>query len=312
MDSMNNFNKKDALGKGIRSLLQNIDSDLKNTSTTLNSDVSDKSMAVNRINLDRIETNPNQPRKDFDQNALKELSESIKLHNIIQPLTVRPIAGGKYRLIAGERRYRASKMAGLTDVPVYIRHNENDDLLELALLENLQREDLNAMEIANSCGTLMDELGYTQEQVADRLGKDRSTVANYLRLLKLPAEIQEAIRTNIITMGHAKAISGLDTREEKIHVFTKIKSQGLSVRQTETLVRELSKPTSVKPSTKTKELSNDLRAVRDNLISKYATNKEIRITLSHDAEQKKGEIVIKYHSVKALNELLENMNIKMS
>jgi ParB family chromosome partitioning protein len=186
-------NKKDALGKGIRNLLQNIDADLKTTSGNLKHDVVEKSTGVMRVPLEDIDTNPNQPRKDFDESALSELAASIKMHNIIQPLTVSVNANGRYRLIAGERRLRASKIAGLKDVPVYIRQTNDSTLLELSLLENLQRENLNAIEIALSYKRLMDDLDYTQEQVAERMGKERSTVTNYIRLLKLPPDIQVAL-----------------------------------------------------------------------------------------------------------------------
>ena len=184
---MTQQNKKNDLGKGIRSLLQNIDTDLKNTAGSLNSDVIEKAAHGQRVPLDKIEPNQNQPRKDFDDTALSELASSIKIHNII----------------AGERRYRAAKIAGLKDVPVYIREASNNQLLELALLENLQRENLNAIEIALSYKRMMEDLDYTQEKVAERMGKERSTVTNYIRLLKLPPDIQVAVRNGTITMGNA-------------------------------------------------------------------------------------------------------------
>ena len=194
-------NKKDALGKGIRSLLQNMDADLRNTAGHLKSDIVEKTTATNRVALDQIEINPKQPRKDFDETALSELAASLKIHDIIQPLTVSKMPNGKFRLIAGERRYRAAKIAGLKDVPVYVRQANDTELLELALLENLQRENLNSIEIALSYKRLMDELDYTQEQVAERMGKERSTITNYIRLLKLPPDIQIAVRTGVITMS---------------------------------------------------------------------------------------------------------------
>ncbi|MEO8403184.1 MAG: ParB/RepB/Spo0J family partition protein, partial [Chitinophagaceae bacterium] len=169
-------NNKEALGKGIRSLLQSIDSDLKTNAGQLKPTVVENATGTNRIPIDEIDTNPKQPRRDFDEQALKELAESIKLHDIIQPVTVSKLASGRYRLISGERRWRASKMAGLKDIPAYIRQANDAELLELALLENLQREDLNAMEISLSYKRMMEELDYTQEQVAERMGKDRSTV----------------------------------------------------------------------------------------------------------------------------------------
>lgn len=174
------------IGKGLRSLLSNIDADLKTTTGHLRNEVIEQQTAVRRLPLTQIEPNPNQPRRDFDEQALKELASSIKLHDIIQPLTVVHLDKNRYKLIAGERRYRAAKMAGLTDVPVYIREANDNQILELALLENLQREDLNAIEIGLSYKRMMEELHYTQEEVAERMGKERSTVSNYIRLLKLP------------------------------------------------------------------------------------------------------------------------------
>ena len=176
---------KEALGKGIRSLLQNIDADLKNTAGELKSSVVQAATTSLRIPVDQIAANPHQPRYDFDEQALQELAQSIKLHDIIQPVTVSKLPDGKYRLVSGERRLRAAKIAGLKDLPAYIRQTDDQQLLELALLENLQREDLNAIEIALSYKRMMEDLNYTQEQVAERMGKERSTVANYIRLLAL-------------------------------------------------------------------------------------------------------------------------------
>ena len=185
--------------------------------------------------MNQIETNPEQPRHDFDENALSELAASVKMHDIIQPITVTKLPAGKYRIIAGERRFRAAKIAGLKDVPVYIRDAKDSELLELALLENLQREDLNAIEIALSYKRLMEELDYTQEQVAERMGKERSTVTNYIRLLKLPPDIQVAVRNGIISMGHARALINVDTVDKQLYIFNEIKNKELSVRQTEEL-----------------------------------------------------------------------------
>ncbi|MEN9964296.1 MAG: hypothetical protein RL582_1391, partial [Bacteroidota bacterium] len=198
--------KSEALGKGIRSLLQNIDTDLKNTTGGLKNDLIEQNVSTTLVSLELIEVNPDQPRKDFNETALSELASSIKLHGIIQPLTVSPMPNGKYRLIAGERRYRASRIAGIKEVPVYVRQTTDSTILELALLENLQRENLNAIEIALSYKRLMDDLDYTQEALAERMGKDRSTVTNYLRLLKLPPDIQVSVRNGDLSMGHARAI----------------------------------------------------------------------------------------------------------
>src|SRR6186713_335550 len=232
---------KEALGKGIRSLLQSIDADLKTGSGQLKSTVVETATGSFRIPVDDIDINPKQPRRYFDEEALNELASSIKTHDIIQPVTVSRMPSGRYRLVSGERRLRASKLAGLKDIPVYIRQANDQQLLELALLENLQREDLNAIEISLSYKRMMDELNYTQEEVAERMGKERSTVANYIRLLKLPPDIQVAVRHGNISMGHARALVNVDTVDKQLYIFNEIKNKNLSVRQTEELVRKMYK-----------------------------------------------------------------------
>jgi ParB family transcriptional regulator, chromosome partitioning protein len=299
--------KNDALGKGIRSLLQNIDTDLKNTAGSLKTEVVEQKVGVQRVALDKIEVNPNQPRKDFDETALSELAASIKMHNIIQPLTVSPLAGGKYRLIAGERRFRASKIAGLKDVPVYVREASADQLLELALLENLQRENLNAIEIALSYKRLMEDLDYTQEQVAERMGKERSTVTNYIRLLKLPPDIQVAVRNGIISMGHARALINVDMIDKQLFIFSEIKNKQLSVRQTEDLVRKMytgggAVKSSVKPS-----LPPAFKKIEDNLASTFST----KVKLVH-SKKGNGSITFDYFSLDELNGLLDKLKINVS
>lgn len=303
---MSTSQKKDALGKGIRSLLQNIDADLKTTSGNLKTDVAEKVTGVLRVPLEQIETNPNQPRKDFDETALSELAASIKIHDIIQPLTVSVLSSGKYKLIAGERRYRASKIAGLKDVPVYIRQSNDSQLLELALLENLQRENLNAIEIAISYKRLMDDLDYTQEQVAERMGKERSTVTNYIRLLKLPPDIQVAVRNGVISMGHARALINIDVVDKQLYVFSEIKNRGLSVRQTEDLVRKMYSVPVVKSSVKT-ELPPAFKKIEDNLASQFST----KVKLTHN-KNGHGSILLEYYSLEELNSLLEKLNINVS
>ena len=298
-------NKKDALGKGIRSLLKSIDADLKTTGGDhLKSGVVEKATTTLRIPVEQIEPNPKQPRHDFDEKALQELAESIKLHDIIQPLTVAKVAGAeKYRLIAGERRWRAAKIAGIKDVPVYIRQANDQQLLELALLENLQRENLNSIEIALSYKRMMDELDYTQEQVAERMGKERSTVTNYIRLLKLPPDIQVAVRNNIISMGHARAIINVDAVDQQLYLFNEIKNKGLSVRQTEDLVRNLYKGVAVKKSVKA-NLAAPFKKIEDNLATHYST----RVKMQHN-KKGHGSITIEYFSVHELNAILEKMQV---
>ena len=300
--------KKDALGKGIRSLLQNIDADLKNTAGSLKSEIVEKSTSSSTISLDKIEINPNQPRKDFDEVALSELASSIKIHGIIQPLTVSAIGNDKYRLIAGERRFRASRIAGLKEVPVYIRETNNSDILELALLENLQRENLNAIEIALSYKRLMDDLDYTQDQLAERMGKDRSTITNYVRLLKLPPDIQIAVRNGSISMGHARAIINVDVVDKQLFIFSEIKKKGLSVRQTEELVRKMY--TGGDSSTKSTPKSNipdTYKKIEDSIASQYGT----RVKLSHN-KKGHGTILFEYYSLEELNALLEKLKINVS
>ena len=300
--------KRDALGKGIRSLLQNIDSDLKTTSGSLKEPIVEKVTGINRIALSKISINPKQPRRDFDETALNELAASIKLHDIVQPITVSQLAGGKYQLISGERRYRASKIAGLEDIPAYIRQANDQQLLELALLENLQREDLNAIEVALSYKRMMEELEYTQEQVAERMGKERSTVTNYIRLLKLPPDIQLSVRNGTVSMGHARALVNVDTVDKQLYIFKEIKEKGLSVRQTEELVRKMYKnePKTVKPSSKS-SLPPAYKRIEDNLATHFAT----KVNLAHN-KNGFGSISIEYYSLQELNKILEQMNVSAS
>ena len=303
---MNKPKKNDMLGKGIRSLLQNIDNDLKSTTGQLKNEVVEKNTGVLRIPVEEIVANPHQPRKDFDEQALSELAASIKIHNIIQPLTVALMSDGKYKLIAGERRLRAAKIAGIKDVPVYVRENDKSDILELALLENLQRENLNAIEIALSYKRLMDDLDYTQEQVAERMGKERTTVSNYVRLLKLPPDIQVAVRNNVISMGHARAIINVDAVDKQLYIFSEIKSKSLSVRQTEDLVRKMYHEAQPKPTTK-QALPPSFKKIEDNLASEFST----KVKLTHN-KKGYGSIQFEYFSLEELNSLLDKMNIKVS
>jgi ParB family chromosome partitioning protein len=300
-------NKKDALGKGIRSLLQNMDTDFKNNKGGLKTDIIEKTTAANRISLDQIEINPKQPRKDFDETALSELAASLKLHDIIQPLTVSRMPTGKYRLIAGERRFRAAKIAGLKDVPVYVRQVNDSELLELALLENLQRENLNSIEIALSYKRLMDELDYTQEQVAERMGKERITITNYIRLLKLPPDIQVAVRTGVISMGHARALISVDVVDKQLFIFSEIKTKELSVRQTEELVRKMYTGSGNIKNTAKVALPPSFKKIEDNLSSQFST----KVKLVHN-KKGFGSVTFEYYSLEELNGLLDKLNIKVS
>jgi ParB family chromosome partitioning protein len=265
--------------------------------------------ASSRIALEQIQTNPRNPRHDFDETSMNELAASIKLHDIIQPITVSKLSSGKYQLIAGERRFRAAKIAGLKDIPAYIRQANDAELLELALLENLQREDLNAIEIGLSYKRMMEELNHTQEQVAERMGKERSTVTNYIRLLKLPPDIQLAVRNGNLSMGHARALINIDTVDKQLFVYSEIKNKGLSVRQTEELVRNLyknEKPGAVKSSSKS-ALPPAYKRIEDNLASHFGT----KVKLNHN-NKGYGSITLEYYSLEELNKILEQMSIQVS
>lgn len=303
---MSQPNKKSALGKGIRALLDNIDEEIKAPKANVPAAAGQATAAagISRIPVDQIEINPKQPRLDFDEQALKELSESIKLHDIIQPVTVVK-AGSKYQLISGERRWRASKMAGLTDIPAYVRTADNQEMLEMALLENLQRENLNAIEIAMSYRRLMDECELTQEQVADRMKKERSTVANYLRLLKLPPDIQKAVRDGQLSMGHARAIISLDHIDQQLYAFRETISRGLSVRQVEQLVKDMAieKGGKTAPAAPAK-LPPAYKRIEDNIASHLST----RVKLDRK-KNGKGSIYIEFYNDEDLERIMDKMSL---
>jgi ParB family chromosome partitioning protein len=308
MTNQNSMQKKsDALGKGIRSLLQNIDADLKNNAGSLKTEVVEKVANQFSLPLDKIEVNPNQPRKDFEEVALSELASSIKMHGIIQPLTVVSMPNGNYRLIAGERRFRASRIAGLKEVPVFIKETKESNILELALLENLQRENLNAIEIAISYKRLMDDLDYTQDQLAERMGKDRSTVTNYIRLLKLPPDIQVAVRNGTLSMGHARAIINVDVVDKQLLIFSEIKKRGLSVRQTEELVRKLYTSGKEKTPHTKGNIVDSYKKIEDKIASSFGT----KVKLQHN-KKGYGTILFEYYSLEELNALLEKFNVNIS
>ena len=301
-------NNKDMIGKGLRSLLSNIDAEYKTPKGQVQPAYAEHAVATSKIALADIQINPKQPRRDFDEQALHELAESIKIHDVIQPLTVSKLASGKFQLIAGERRFRASKMAGLKEVPVYVRQANDQQLLEWALLENLQRENLNAIEIGISYKRMMDELSYTQEQVAERMGKERSTVSNYIRLLKLPPDLQLAIRSGKISMGHARALVNIDTIDRQLFVFKEIIQKSLSVRQTEELVRKMylaQKPAGAKDNKSS--LPTAYKKIEDNLSSHFST----KVKMTH-SKKGSGSITIEYFSLDELNKILDAMNVTVN
>ena len=245
--------KKNALGRGLGALIE-----LDNVQTA-------GSSQINEIPLDSIEANPNQPRKTFDTEALEELAASIKELGVVQPVTLREISEGRYQIISGERRCRASRMAGLTSIPAYIKTADDEALMEMALVENIQREDLNAIEIALSYQRLIDEYKFTQERLGEKVGKKRATVTNYLRLLKLPAEVQLGLKAGKIEMGHARALVSIQDPADMIRIYEETVKNGYSVRKLEDIVKRLSeKPEPKKKTQKTSDydaLSNRLAHV---------------------------------------------------
>lgn len=233
----NNPKKQPALGRGLGALLTNVDTDITSlTGATLGS--------ISLLPIHSIETNPFNPREHFEQEALEDLSISIQTHGIIQPLTVRKLGRDKYQLISGERRFRAAQLAGLSEVPAYIRIANDQAMLEMALVENIQREDLNAIEVGLSYQRLIEECSLTQEQLGEKISKSRSNVANHLRLLKLPVAIQAGVRDGLLTMGHARALVAVSDESAQMAYFNKVKAENLSVRELEQLLKKTgSKPT---------------------------------------------------------------------
>jgi ParB family transcriptional regulator, chromosome partitioning protein len=293
--------RKGGLGRGLGSLLEGNKYTGKTESSTLN-----EVNTIADIAIDQIQTNPFQPRTHFDQNALEELAESIRIQGIIQPITVRQLDQQTYQLISGERRYQAAKMAGLTEIPAYIRKADDQQMLEMALIENIQRENLNAIEIALSYQRLLTECSLKQEELGDRVGKKRTTVTNYLRLLKLPPDIQIALRDNVITMGHARALINIDTIEKQLEIFRKVVADELSVRKVEELVRNVQNA-GKKPDPQQKLVFNkyddELKGVESRLSSQFGT--KILVKANNDG---KGEIKIPFVSVEELNRILEILN----
>ena len=241
---MSNTGKRKALGRGLDSILSSPDTDITSE------DISGGFVAgaIAEIDINKIDTNPFQPRTHFDEMMIRELSESIKVQGIIQPITVRKMGYDKYQIIAGERRFKASQMAGIKRLPAFIRVANDEQMLELALIENIHREDLNAIEIAISYQRLIDEIKLTQEKLSERLGKSRSSIANFLRLLKLPPNVQIALRDGFISMGHARALISIPDKRTQEKILKTIIDRGLNVRQTEEIVRN----TTTKPVSKSK------------------------------------------------------------
>jgi ParB family transcriptional regulator, chromosome partitioning protein len=290
--------KKSALGRGLGALLEDSPSMEKN----INVGESNSVGSINEISLSQIEVNPFQPRTHFDKDALQELSDSIKVQGIIQPITVRKLSRDKYQLISGERRLQASKLAGLEKIPAYVRTADDQQMLEMALIENIQRENLNAIEIALSYQRLLTECDLKQEELGDRVGKNRTTVNNYMRLLKLPPDIQAAIRDKKISMGHARALITIESIDRQLDIFRKIIEEDLSVRKVEELVRTTSTtkaPIAKQPT----EGGREIDTLQHQLTSHFGT----RVNIKSDG--KKGEIKIPFVSVEDLNRILEILNL---
>jgi ParB family chromosome partitioning protein len=276
-----NTGKKSPLGRGLGALIDGVEKE-----------VLEKKVEANlQIEIDSIDANPFQPRTRFDSQSLEELAASIRQVGIVQPLTVRESEDGRYQLIAGERRLRAARMAGLTHVPAYIRTADDTAMLEMALVENIQREDLDAMEVAITYQRLIEECSLTQEQLSDRVGKQRSTVANYLRLLRLPAEIQLGIRNRNLTMGHARTLVNIDDQVKQINVFYHIIQEDLSVRATEDLVRHLQSGAVKDPvrGELKKKLNTEYEVLAGQLSKLFESDVQFRIN-----EKGRGKIVIPF------------------
>lgn len=294
--------KRKALGRGLSALLAEADTPASRREVE---EAIDTATNFSEIELAQIETNPYQPRTNFDETALEELADSIKVQGIIQPITVRKLSADSYQLISGERRFQASKRAGLEKVPAYIRTADDQAMLELAIIENVQRENLNAIEIALSYQRLLSECDLKQEELGERVGKNRTTVNNYLRLLKLPPDIQLGVRDAKISMGHARAIIGIEDVDLQLAIYKKVISEDLSVRKTEELVRNSSEPKKAKtPAPQHNKLNPELVKLQERLSSHFGT----KVVVKSESD-KKGEIKIPYISVEDLNRILDILEV---
>lgn len=292
------MNKKNEVSKGLRSLLSNIEK--TNNPTERSQLVKELTNSIALISPELIEVNPFQPRTEFDTEQLMELARSIKTSGLIQPITVRSLGGNKYQLISGERRLRASKMAGIREVPAYIRVANDQEMLEMALVENIQRADLNAVEIAISYQRLMDECNLTHEALSERVGKDRSTVTNYVRLLKLPAQIQASVKEGKLSMGHARALAGIENIALQLKVFKEAYDQGLSVRALENLIRSHALSKKESSSFVMQEIHPEVKKINDELRKLLGT----KIDIKRD-QNGKGSITILFNSDSELNKITE-------
>lgn len=294
------MSKKNALGRGLDALI-----------TIPSEDETNGSSSINEVELSKIVANPAQPRQDFDQEALQELATSIQTMGLIQPITLRELDNGTYQIIAGERRYRASILAGLNSVPAYIKRASDDEVMEMALVENIQRQDLNSIEIALAYQKMIDTLSLTQEQLSDRIGKKRATVTNYLRLLKLPAEVQLGVKDKKIDMGHARALISLANPVDQLAVYNEIVEKSLSVRDVEAAVRKRNesenedKLSSKKKSAKPASSSDDFDLLASHLSEYFKSKVQLSCTKSG-----KGKITIPFESVEDLERIMVMLDSK--
>ncbi|MCI7273226.1 ParB/RepB/Spo0J family partition protein [bacterium] len=262
------------------------------------------SSSISEVPVFKIKANPNQPRREFATDALQELAESIRQIGIIQPITLRLMEDGTYQIIAGERRWRASQMAGLTSIPAYVRTADDENMMQMALVENIQREDLNAIEIALAYQNLIEQYNLTQDKLSEKVGKNRATIANYLRLLKLPALVQVALQNKEIDQGHARALLGLDKPSLQVKLFGEIKEKGYSVRQVEEMVKALNNGETLKSGRKTlkaagKSLPEEYNELRNRLAQVF--NTKVQMTCSG---QGKGKITIPFGSEEELERII--------
>ena len=289
--------KREAMRKGIRALLSDIGETPKTSSVGSLSGRAKGIGELLNIPILEIKVNPFQPRVEFDDEKLEELAESIRIHGVVQPLTVRREPSGKIELIAGERRLRASKLAGLLEVPCYVRNANDQESLEIALIENIQREDLNALEVGRSYERLIEECSLTHEELSQRIGKKRATISNYLRLLKLPPDVQNALSDQRISMGHARALAGLEDVLLQLDLLHEILSDNLSVREVERRIASLAKR---KPKAKNKKKSPSFKAMEEKLSSQWST----RVRLNQKANGS-GEISVYFHNEEDLQRILD-------
>lgn len=296
--------RKTGLGKGLGALLQNEDIQVSRNTPTQSSgsgEAINSAGSINFVKVSQIAVNPFQPRTDFDEQALQELAESITLQGLIQPITVRQVSKDEYQLISGERRLRASKIAGIEEVPAYVRTANDQQMLEMALIENIQRENLNAIEVALSFQRMIEECNLKQEELGERVSKNRSTVTNYLRLLKLPPAIQAGIRDGQVSMGHARALINVGEVDKQLFVFQEIIDKGLSVRMTEILVRNIQEQNKPKKHPVGKQMDFQYQKIEDDLASRFST----RVRLNLKNSKGKGAIEIPFESEDDLSRILE-------